>query len=88
MQRKRCVDDGRHAEDKHTGGLDEDALKPFQPCVDLVVPFSTDRFVAAELRFKAHAAPQGVPVAVTGFFCNAICWASAASVASLSTPDA
>jgi hypothetical protein len=29
-----------------------------------------------------------VPVAVTGFFCNSICCASAASVASLSTPAA
>ena len=43
-------------------------------------------FVYVEV--EGHAVVQGVPVAVTGFFCSSICWASAASVASLSTPDA
>ena len=43
-------------------------------------------FVYVEV--EIHAVVQGVPVAVTGFFCSSICCTSAASVASLSTPDA
>ena len=54
MQREACIDDGRHTKDKHPGGLNEDALKPLEPCIDLVVPLGTDRFMAAELCFKAH----------------------------------
>ena len=54
MQREACIDDGRHTENQHPGGLDEDALQPLEPCVDLLVPLGADGFMAAELCFKAH----------------------------------
>jgi len=54
MQREACIDDGRHGKDQHPGSLNEDALKPLEPRIDLLVPLGADRFMAAKLCFKAH----------------------------------
>jgi len=76
MQCEAGIDDCRHTENQHPGSLDEDALQPLEPCIDLVVPLGTNRLMAAELRFKTHGWLHGSAVlaGLTGGLASESSW--------------